>query len=59
MTQEEVKKIYKMFKEMTMEEYVEVLKMCETQEEKEFYTKMTDFFLQKKQEEIINQPFKI
>lgn len=55
----EVRKIYEVFQNMTSDEYIELMELCQTQEEQEFFTKMTDFFLQKKQEEIIRQPFKL
>lgn len=59
MKQEEAKKIYEKFQNMTTEEYLNLIENSDSREEKEFYGQIRDFLIQEKQEKIINQPFTI
>lgn len=55
MSYEEMIKFYAVCKEMTMEEYCNFLHLNIDKEEKDFYAMILNFFMQKRQQKIINK----
>lgn len=47
--------IYQYFKNLKIDEYFELMKTAETNEEKEFYFNMRNFILKEEQKKIINK----
>ncbi|WP_343208487.1 hypothetical protein [Anaerolentibacter hominis] len=52
---EAAKKLYEECKDMDIDETMELVLTAETEEEKEFFSLLGDFILQRKQKEVIAQ----
>lgn len=52
---ESVKQLYKKCKDMDIEETLELVLSAETEEEKEFFSMVSDFVLQKQQAVVISK----
>lgn len=49
------KKLYEVCKDMDIEETMDLVLSAESQEEQDFFSMLSDFLLQKKQKDVINQ----
>lgn len=52
---ESIKQLYKKCRDMDIEETMELVLSAETEEEKEFFSLVSDFVLQKQQKVVISQ----
>ena len=47
--------IYKEMKSLDVDEFLQIIINAESQEEREFYSRISDFFIQKAQKELIKK----
>lgn len=55
MEEKRMNEFYELFKNMTDDDYTELLKTANSYEEQKFYVAISDFFLQQRQKEVIKQ----